>query len=138
MITYRTADEFALRFGPAAPAEAGGAYPVCDYLVAKGATYANVTSAGRWISLSDSLDRHSVDPPAVRCPLTVIGFTSDTLVPIADSRELADRAPNLRQLVEAPSIFGHDAFLKERELVGRTLHDALTPLYARQPDEIAA
>ena len=138
MTTYRTADEFALRFSPTPPARAGEPLPVCDYLIARGADYADVTSADRWISLSDSLDRHSVDPRAVRCPLTVIGFTSDALVPIADSRELAARAPNLRCLIEAPSIFGHDAFLKERELIGRALHDVLNPLTALQPDEIAA
>ena len=97
-----------------------------------------ITSADRWISLSDSLDRHSVDPRAVRCPLTVVGFTSDTLVPIADSRELAAAVPNLRRLIEAPSIFGHDAFLKERELIGRALHDLLNPLTALQTREIAA
>jgi homoserine O-acetyltransferase len=59
-------------------------------------------------------------------------------VPIEDLRDLAARAPALRRFGEAGSIFGHDAFLKERELVGRTLHDALSTLYARQPDEIAA
>ncbi|WP_332639676.1 homoserine O-succinyltransferase MetX [Brevundimonas sp.] len=138
MTTYRTADEFALRFSPTAPAEAGAPYPVCDYLIARGAAYAGVTSADRWISLSDSLDRHSVDPQAVRCPLTVVGFSSDTLVPVADSRELAACAPNLRRLIEAPSIFGHDAFLKERELIGRALHDVLNPLPALQTREIAA
>ncbi len=138
MTTYRTADEFDLRFSQTPPPAAGDAWPVCDYLIARGAAYAGATSAGRWISLSDSLDRHSVDPRAVRCPLTVVGFSSDTLVPIADSRELAARAPNLRRLVEAPSIFGHDAFLKERELIGRVLHDVLTPLTALQPSEIAA
>lgn len=135
MTTYRTADEFALRFSLSPPAAAGEPYPVCDYLISRGAAYAGATSAARWISLSDSLDRHGVEPEAVRCPLTVIGFTSDALVPIADSRELAARAPNLRRLIEAPSIFGHDAFLKERELVGRALHDVLNSL---QPSEIAA
>jgi homoserine O-acetyltransferase len=139
MTTYRTADEFALRFGPTPPAGAGAPYPVCDYLIARGVDYAGATSADRWISLSDSLDRHSVDPRDVRCPLTVVGFTSDALVPIADSRELAAAAPNLRRLVEAPSIFGHDAFLKERELIGRALHDVLSSLTASpQPSEIAA
>lgn len=138
MVTYRTPDEFALRFASTPPAEAGATYPVCDYLVARGAGYAEVTSAARWISLSDSLDRHAVAPEAVRCPLTVVGFTSDRLVPIEDSRDLAARAPNLRRLVEAASIFGHDAFLKERELVGRALHDALSPLYATPTREIAA
>lgn len=138
MTTYRTADEFDLRFSQTAPAGAGEPFPVCDYLIAKGSAYAAATSADRWISLSDSLDRHSVDPRAVRCPLTVVGFSSDTLVPISDSRELAAGAPNLRRLVEAPSIFGHDAFLKERELIGRVLHDVLNPLTALQPSEIAA
>ncbi|MFA4894686.1 homoserine O-succinyltransferase [Brevundimonas sp.] len=138
MTTYRTADEFALRFSPAPPAAAGDPYPVCDYLIARGADYAGATSADRWISLSDSLDRHSVNPQAVCCPLTVVGFTSDGLVPIADSRELAGRVPNLRRLVEAPSIFGHDAFLKERELIGRALHEFLSPLTALQTREIAA
>jgi len=138
MTTYRTADELALRFSSTPPAVAGAPYPVCDYLIARGAAYAEATSADRWISLSDSLDRHRIDPGAVRCPLTVIGFTSDSLVPIADSRELAANAPNLRRLIEAPSIFGHDAFLKERDLVGRALHDILNPLNALQPHEIAA
>ncbi|MDP3802958.1 homoserine O-succinyltransferase [Brevundimonas sp.] len=138
MATYRTPEEFALRFASTPPAGAGAPYPVCDYLIARGADYAEVSSAGRWISLSDSLDRHAVAPEAVRCPLTVIGFTSDRLVPIEDSRELAARAPDLRRLVETPSIFGHDAFLKERELVGRLLHDALSPLYAAPFREIAA
>ena len=137
MTTYRTAEEFALRFGPTAPAEAGQPYPVCDYLIARGAAYAGATSADRWISLSDSLDRHRVDPRGVRCPITVIGVSSDTLVPIEDSRELARLALNLRRLVEVRSVFGHDAFLKEREQIGRLLHDITSPL-TLQSQEIAA
>ncbi len=128
MTGYRTAEEFGLRFASTPPAEAGGAYPVCDYLIARGAAYGGVTDAARWIALSDSLDRHVVTPEAIRCPLTVIGFTSDRLVPIEDSRDLAARAPNLRRFIEAPSIFGHDAFLKERERVGHALHDILSIL----------
>ncbi len=138
MATYRTPEEFGLRFGPTPPRRAGEPYPICDYLIARGAAYAEATSAARWIALSDSLDRHAVAPGAIRCPLTVVGFTSDRLVPVEDSRELAERAPDLRAFVEAPSIFGHDAFLKERERVGRILHDALSPLYATAQREIAA
>jgi len=137
MTTYRTADEFDWRFSGAAPSEAGQPYPVCDYLISRGANYAEVTSAGRWIALSDSLDRHSVAPETIACPLTVLGFTSDRLVPIEDIRDFARCAPNLRRLDEAPSIFGHDAFLKEREVVGRALHAALSPLHARR-SELAA
>jgi signal transduction histidine kinase len=50
---------------------------------------------------------------------------------IDDLRDLAARAPRLTRLIEARSIFGHDAFLKERELIGRALHDALLPLTLR-------
>jgi homoserine O-acetyltransferase/O-succinyltransferase len=128
MTGYRTAEEFGLRFASTPPAEAGGPYPVCDYLIARGAAYEGVTDAARWIALSDSLDRHAVAPETIACPLTVIGFTSDRLVPIEDSRDLAARAPNLRRLVEAPSVFGHDAFLKERERVGHALHELLSTL----------
>lgn len=134
MTTYRTAEEFDLRFAATPPQQAGDPYPVCDYLTSRGDGYEAVTSAARWISLSDSLDRHAVAPEAIHCPLTVVGFTSDRLVPIQDSRDLAARAPGLTRLVEAGSIFGHDAFLKEREVVGRALHDALSPLYAATPE----
>lgn len=138
MTTYRTPEEFDLRFGGArAPDEAGDHWPVCDYLAARGEAYRNATSARRWIALSDSLDRHAVSPERITCPLTLIGFTSDQLVPIADIRDLAERAPNLERLIEAPSLFGHDAFLKERAFVARALDTALSPLL--QPArEIAA
>ena len=128
MTTYRTADEFDTRFSRRAPEQAGDPYPVCDYLISRGEGYDAVTTADRWISLSDSLDRQSVDPARVTCPLTVVAFTSDRLVPVEDSRELADLAPSAR-LIEASSIFGHDAFLKEREVVGRAVSEALTPLF---------
>jgi Homoserine acetyltransferase len=107
---------------------------VCDYLVSRGDAYREVTSAARWISLSDSLDRHSVDATALSVPTTVVGFTSDQLVPIEDSRALAQRLARLEQLVEAPSLFGHDAFLKERGFVSDALRSALSPLTAALKD----
>lgn len=131
MTTYRTADEFDWRFARTAPEAAGQSYPVCDYLIARGEAYAGATSADRWISLSDSLDRHLIRPEAVACPLTVAAFEGDRLVPVADSRELALRAPKAR-LVVAPSLFGHDAFLKERDAVARLLTEALSPLTAHK------
>lgn len=131
MTTYRTTEELGLRFGGApAPAAVGAPHPVCDWLIARGEAHAATADARRQIALSDSLDRHAVEPERVACPLTVVGFTDDRLVPVENLRELAGRAPNLCRLVEAPSVFGHDAFLKEREVVGRALRSALSPLPA--------
>jgi len=129
MTTYRTTQELGLRFGGApAPAAVGAPHPVCDWLIARGEAHAATADARRQIVLTDSLDRHRVEPERVTCPLTVIGFTDDRLVPTEDLRELAARAANLCRFVEAPSVFGHDAFLKEREVVGRALRTALLPL----------
>ena len=125
MTTYRTAEEFGARFDTAAPERAGGRYPVCEYLGARGRAYPAVMTASRWLTLSDSIDRHAVTPEAIPAPTTLIGFTSDRLVPIDDMRELAARLPNLFRLVEAPSLYGHDAFLKEDAFVADVLTTAL-------------
>ena len=125
MTTYRTAEEFAERFETEAPTAAGQAYPVCEYLTARGKAYRTHTTPSRWLSLSDSIDRHSVTPEAITTPTTLVGFTSDRLVPIDDIRELAARLPALFRLVEAPSLYGHDAFLKEDEAVAAILRTAL-------------
>ena len=125
MTTYRTAEEFAERFETEAPAAAGQAYPVCEYLTARGKAYRTHTTPDRWLSLSDSIDRHNVTPEAITTPVTLVGFTSDRLVPIDDIRELAARLPTLWRFVEAPSLYGHDAFLKEDAFVGDILRAAL-------------
>lgn len=139
MTTYRSPEEFDARFRGEAPEFAGQAYPVCDYLIARGAAYPGQTSARRWIALSDSLDRHTVQPERIQALLTVVGFTSDRLVPVADSRALADQAPNLDRFVEAPSLYGHDAFLKERAVIADVLTAALEGLALKcSPQEIAA
>ena len=139
MTTYRSAEEFQTRFGDnTAPDQAGGPYPVCDYLIARGQAYAARVSARRWISLSDSLDRHTVTPERIQARTTVVGFTSDRLVPIADSHDLADRLPNLDRWIEAPSLYGHDAFLTERAVIADILTVALTDLSHTCSQEIAA
>lgn len=139
MTTYRSTEEFDDRFstGPV-PELAGGTYPVCDYLIAQGRAYQERTTAARWISLSDSLDRHRVDPTQIRALTTVVGFTSDRLVPIGDSRVLAERLPNLDQFIERPSRYGHDAFLKERAVIAQVLTATLNNLPAACSPEIAA
>lgn len=126
MTTYRTAEELDLRFGQdAVPEAAGEPYAVCDYLKARGRAYVPRMTAERWISLSDSLDRHRVEPEAITVPTTLLGFTSDQLVPIADLDELAGQLPALRRYVRAPSLYGHDGFLKEEAVVADLITSAL-------------
>ena len=125
MTTYRTPEEFNARFDNEAPSHAGQAYPVCDYLTARGKAYRDRTTPARWLTLSDSIDRHRIEPEAITAPVTLIGFNSDRLCPIEDMEELANRLPNLFRFVKADSIYGHDAFLKEDKFVGDILTSVL-------------
>ena len=79
---------------------------------------------------SELIRRHSVTPETIRTPTTLVGFTSDRLVPIDDMRELAARLPTLWRFVEAPSLYGHDAFLKEDAFVGDILRAAFKDIKA--------
>lgn len=139
MTTYRTAEELDLRFGrDTAPDAAGGPYSVCDYLKARGRAYVPHMTAARWISLSDSLDRHRVAPGTVKVPTTLLGFTSDQLVPIADLDDLAGQLPALRRYVRAPSLYGHDGFLKEEAVVADLIASALSEPLTCCLSELAA
>lgn len=111
MITYRTSEEFEARFGAGVDAEGRGA--VDRYLESRGENYALSCAPKRWLTLSESIDRGSVDPASVRALTTVVACTDDQLVPAPLLQELAERLPRLSAHHTLPSLFGHDAFLKE-------------------------
>ncbi|HEV7388039.1 MAG TPA: homoserine O-succinyltransferase [Gemmatimonadaceae bacterium] len=81
------------------------------YLKTTGEKFADTWTSDRYNSLSLSLDLHSVQPERITVPTTVIAVSSDRLVPIAQSRELARRLSGPSQLIELDSPVGHDAFL---------------------------
>lgn len=110
MTTYRTPEEFEARFAHRPGAAAGDPYPVCEYLIARGDAYAMAPE--RFVTLSDSIDRHAADPAKIQSKALFVAVTSDRLVPAADTRRLAGAAPDARY-AEITSQFGHDAFLKE-------------------------
>lgn len=118
MTTYRTADEFALRFSSAPGAAAGDAYDVCDYLVARGEAYR--MSPARYVTLSDSVDRHRIDPEKILADSLFLASRSDRLVPAGDIERLAGSVRKGR-LVAFDSLYGHDAFLKEEAIIGPVL-----------------
>jgi cystathionine gamma-synthase len=118
--TYRTAREFRERFEGA---DAAG------YLQHQGERFAASFTADGFVALSHALDSHRVDPSALRTPLTLIGFDSDSLVPPAQLQALHRATPS-STLVILPSRYGHDGFLKEsaalNPIVRRALHQSIS------------
>jgi homoserine O-acetyltransferase len=126
MATYRSAREFEERFAGAAEATPDGfRFPVETYLMARGSSYAAVYKPEAFVCLSESIDLHRVEPEAIRVPTTLLGVQEDQLVPLADLRDLRDRHAGNCSLVEISSIYGHDAFLKETEVLRDLLARAL-------------
>ena len=113
MLTYRTPEEFAVRFAGGLDEEAAlGTSAPGAYLRARGDVYHGVMSPQRFLSLSASIDRHRVDPTRIPHPTLVIGATSDRLVPPEQVKALAAALPDAR-LHPIESLYGHDMFLKE-------------------------
>jgi len=114
MVTYRTPEEFAERFDSVAGEAAGDPYDVCDYLISRGEAYG--MDPRRYLTLSDSIDRHRVDPAAIAADCLIVGASSDRLAPAGDLRRLADDLG--AAYAEIESLYGHDAFLKETRVIG--------------------
>ena len=124
MATYRSPEEFAVRFS-GAPARIDGRFqfPVEAYLLARGDAYAATYVPEAFVCLSESIDLHTVDAARIGVPVTLVGILEDQLIPISDLRSLRARLGGEAWLVELSSLYGHDAFLKEGV--------ALEPVFAR-------
>jgi homoserine O-acetyltransferase len=126
MATYRSSREFEERF-PGEPERTadGFRFPVESYLFARGESYAARYRPEAFVCLSESIDLHRIEPGEIRVPTTLLAVQEDQLVPLADMRELRDRHGGTCSLVEVSSIYGHDAFLKETEVLRDLLARAL-------------
>ncbi len=111
MTTYRSHEEFAARFSSIPACD--GAFPVEGYLKAQGNKFTDRMSPERFLALSLSIDLHHVDATAITAPVTLIASTSDQIVPPGQMQRLAKKIPGPCSLAAIPSVFGHDAFLKE-------------------------
>lgn len=138
MTTYRSIDEFEARFSPFAlttgtPGETPSRFPVEDYLDARGAAFARVFDTSRFLALSESIDLHSTRPGSLPDNALLVSFDTDVIVPSWLVDELAERqgrSPVRHATV--PSLFGHDAFLKETGEVARQVTSALHELPAEE------
>jgi homoserine O-acetyltransferase/O-succinyltransferase len=118
MATYRSAREFEERFsGPAERTVEGFRFPVETYLFARGESYAAQYRPEAFVCLSESIDLHRVEPESIHVPTTLVAVVEDQLVPLSDMRELRDRLAGNCRLVEISSLYGHDAFLKETDVL---------------------
>lgn len=126
MTTYRTAEEFAGRFGTAPERTPEGfRFPVEAYLEHHGASFARRFSPWSFLCLSESVDLHRVDPARISTPTTLVSVEGDALVPPWQMRALAERLGGPTRSIEIPSIYGHDAFLKEVGVVSEIIHATL-------------
>ena len=126
MIGYRTAEEFGARFDGSPRVESGRhRFPVEDYLEARGQDFVDLFDPQAFLNLSESLDLHHIDPASISVPTQLVAFTTDQIVPMAQMRRLRDRLCGPVKLHEVSSVFGHDAFLKEINTVGRVLECCL-------------
>lgn len=111
MTTYRTAEEFAGRFETTP--DVTGTFPVEGYLEHHGTRYTTRNTPQRFLGLSLALDLHAVDPATITTPTQLVAFKGDAIAPPWQMAELRDRLGGLAHLTVLPSIYGHDAFLKE-------------------------
>ena len=124
--TYRGSPEFGQRFASIPEfREERFHFPVEDYLELQGRRFVERFDAERFLALSESIDLHDVAPEDVSVPATLIGFSSDRLVPLADLFELQRRLCGTTTLEVVNSPYGHDGFLKEPEQLAPLLREAL-------------
>lgn len=125
LLSYRTPQEFADRFGPAEVSDGRVRVAAEDYLDHCGDKYAAQTPPIAFARLSESIDLQWVDPGAIRAPVTVVAIAEDRLVPVEDAYRLVERLPGDVRLRVLHSRYGHDAFLKEKAAIGAILREAL-------------
>jgi len=124
ILSYRTPEEFSERFDAAQVVDGRVRVAAEDYLDYCGAQYTARTSPVAFLRLSESIDLQSVRPESIDVPVTVVAVEEDRLVPIDDSRALAQRLRAARIEILS-SLYGHDAFLKEETAIATVLVQAL-------------
>ena len=123
MTTYRSIREFEDRF-PGEPVRRDGrfVFPVESYIVSRGEAYARTYRPEAFVCLSESIDLHRIEPEQIVTPMTLVAVLEDQLVPVADIRALRDRIAGACQLIEISSVYGHDAFFKEADVLRDVFH----------------
>jgi len=125
ILSYRTPEEFAERFGQAQVVDGRVRVAAEDYLDHCGQSFTARFAPVAFARLSESIDLQALEPEAVRCATTIVAVAQDRLVPVEDSRTLAARLGGPCQLHVLDSLYGHDAFLKEEAAIAAIVANAL-------------
>jgi len=118
MTTYRSAEEFSIRFSGETISHDPLRFDVDGYLESCGAKYHEIMPAMRFLALSESIDLHNVDPTKVSTPTLLIATDSDRLAPPSEVELLHELLAGPSDMVTIESIYGHDSFLKEYDTLG--------------------
>jgi homoserine O-acetyltransferase/O-succinyltransferase len=137
-VSYRTSQEFDLRFGRTAQANEdplrGGRYAIESYIEYHGEKLVRRFDANTYIVLSEAMNTHDVGRgrgglesalASIHARVTVIGLTSDRLYPLSQQEELVKFLANADALHVIDSLFGHDGFLLEAEKISPIVISAL-------------
>jgi homoserine O-acetyltransferase/O-succinyltransferase len=131
MMSYRSAELFAGRFGRAPQDGDADTFAIESYLRYQGQKLAGRFDACSYVRLTQMMDRHDVAAGrgtakavlgALDVPLLAVGISSDVLYPPEAPRRLAALARQ-GEYAELDTPFGHDAFLVAFE----QLNEAMTP-----------
>ena len=119
MVTYRSAPEFEQRFGPAPRFRDGYAtFPVQDYLFSRGDVFAERFLPEAVLCLSESIDLQQLEPERITVPTELFCAGSDFVAPPDLMLELSRRIAAPCCYTQYESLYGHDSFLKEVDLLG--------------------
>ena len=119
---YRSEQEFATRFKTGA---LEGPESVTAYLDHCGTKFASGFDIHSYLCLSESIDSHQFSTDEAVVPVDILGFNSDQLVPVHQLIRLRKKLGTSGKLNLKPSLYGHDAFLKERQAVAGVISDHL-------------
>jgi homoserine O-acetyltransferase len=132
ILTYRTPQEFAERFSKPCTIEQGRGNACSEpYLNHMGQRHAARMSAAAYRRLSESIDLHRIEPEKIAVPSTFVAVLGDQIVPASDVERLSRAVPAGR-FVSLPSLYGHDAFLKEDRAIGAIILTFLNSLEQQQ------
>jgi homoserine O-acetyltransferase len=125
MSTYRSNREFEQRFSRQPQPGQPVVFEVENYLFARGHQFASEFHPDAYLTLSSSIDLLDLAPEEVRLPVSLLAFEDDFVAPPELMTELKQRLAGPAELSVLPTLYGHDAFLKESRAVSQWLTDVL-------------